>query len=297
MTLHEKLRVLVLDDDPAICAALERLLRQDFQIISASNLVDARKVMEREHPELAMIDLHLATGTSLDFFRELQINSPLTVRVLMSGDLHLDSLLSSIDSSLVHKVLQKPWEPASLLVQMKEARQLHYLLKEKRHLEQISSTDAMTGLYNFRYFQEFLPKEIERARRQGRPLSLIMMDVDHFKEWNDSKGHVQGSAALKDIARAIQESLRNFDCVCRYGGDEFCVLLLETDINLALEIAERIRARVEAKCPLTLSLGISSFPHPSDSVEKILADADRALYLAKNQGRNRCHVAGSPIPS
>jgi diguanylate cyclase (GGDEF)-like protein len=296
MTQARKHRLLILDDDPLIRAALERLLRNEFELVSTGELESAREAVRRQDFELALIDLHLGSGTSLDFFRELQHLCPTTVRVLVSGTLNLNSLVDSLDSTLVHKVLQKPWEPANLLLQIKEAMQLHQLLKDKEHLERLSTTDALTGLHNYRYLHSLLPKEIERAKRSSRPLSLIMVDVDGFKKWNDTKGHLQGDEVMRKIGGLIKDGLRAFDCLCRYGGDEFCILLQETELKTAFEIAERLRKKVEQDCPLTVSLGVAAYPQTSPSAERLLADADTALYSAKNQGRNRCVIAGTLDP-
>ncbi len=297
MTKAPACRVLVLDDDLMILSALDRILRNEFELVLVSGIDEARDAVRSQDFELALIDLHLKSGTSLDFFRELQISSPLTVRVLISGAINLNSLLDSLSSTLVHKVLQKPWEPSSLIVQINEARQIHQLLKENSRLELLSTTDAMTGLYNYRFLQEVLPKELDRASRTARPFSMLMLDVDGFKAWNDSKGHLAGDQVIRQIAKCIKESLRTFDVVCRYGGDEFCVLLQETDLATAFEIGERIRKRVQRDSPLTISLGITSFPKTSPDFKRVLADADTALYTAKNAGRNCCVIAGSQGPS
>ena len=292
MTSPDKSRILILDDDPMVLSALERLLRHEFELVLVESIELAQSVIRRHRFELALVDLHLNSGTSLDFFRELSLVSPTTVRILISGALNLNSLLDSLSSSLIHKVLQKPWEPATLIVQIREARQLHLLLKEKIHLEELSTTDAKTGLYNDRFLQSFLAAEMERSKRHSRPLSLIMIDVDGFKNWNDTRGHLAGDQVIHQIGQLIKESLRPFDCVCRYGGDEYCILLQETELATAFEIAERVRKKVQSQAPLTISLGVSSFPQTSPDFERILADADKALYVSKNQGRNRSSKAG-----
>ena len=289
----KKAFLLVVDDDPMVLSALERLLRHEFELSLVQDLESARNLVRQKHFELALIDLHLAEGTSLDFFRELQTLSPTTARVLISGALNLNSLVDSLQTNLVHKVLQKPWEPSSLILQIKEAQQIHELLKQKYHLEQLSTTDGLTGLYNYRHLQETLLKELDRSKRQNRPLSLIMIDIDGFKKWNDRTGHLGGDGVLKKIAEVLRDSLRTFDCICRYGGDEFCVLLQETDLQKAFEISERLRKKVEAETEITISLGVSCFPKPSTNFEELLAFADTALYSAKSQGRNRTVIATS----
>lgn len=289
----KKAFLLVVDDDPMVLSALERLLRHEFDLSLVQDLTQARTLIRQKNFDMALIDLHLAEGTSLDFFRELQTLSPTTARVLISGALNLNSLVDSLETNLVHKVLQKPWEPSTLILQIKEAQQIHELLKQKSHLEQLSATDALTGLYNYRYLQQRLAKELDRAQRQQRPLSVVMADVDGFKIRNDNAGHLGGDAVLKQIAQILRDSLRTFDCICRYGGDEFCIVLQETDLKTAFEISERLRKKVEAESAVTISLGVSCFPDPSTSYEELLAHADTALYSAKSQGRNRTVIAAT----
>lgn len=291
MNESKKAFLLIVDDDPFVLSAFERLLRHEFNLSLAEDLDGARELITKKNYSVALIDLHLAKGTSLNFFREMQILSPTTSRVLMSGSLQLNSLVDSLQSNLVHKIVQKPWEPAQLILQMKEAEQLHLLLKEKERLELLSTTDGLTGLGNFRSLQEILPQEIERSARSSRPLSLIMIDVDGFKEKNDSSGHLEGDQVLKNIAHALKSGLRSFDQIFRYGGDEFCLVLQETSASVAVEIAERLRKKIAIETQLTISLGVSSYPEISTELEALLAQADTALYTAKSQGRNRTVVA------
>ena len=161
----------------------------------------------------------------------------------------------------------------------------------RRELERLSVTDDLTGLYNRRYLMDTLANEIRRSRRLEHRCSLLMADIDHFKEYNDAFGHLTGDEMLIKVARALRDSTREVDCVVRYGGEEFVVLLPETDADAAVETAERIRARVAAEGlaggTITLSVGIAEFPTHGDSPESMIAAADGALYQAKREGRDR----------
>jgi diguanylate cyclase (GGDEF)-like protein len=156
---------------------------------------------------------------------------------------------------------------------------------------ELSLTDALTGIYNRRYFDLFLSNEVERSRRFGRDLAIIMIDIDHFKKYNDSYGHPAGDKALKFVVMCLQKGHRRADVLTRVGGEEFALILPETGIGGALEVAERIRAAMtissDLKQPLTLSMGISTL-HGSDiEAEVLIHQADQALYKAKRTGRNR----------
>jgi diguanylate cyclase (GGDEF)-like protein len=154
-------------------------------------------------------------------------------------------------------------------------------------------TDALTGLYNHRYLHERLSEELHRARELGRPLTALFCDLDHFKDYNDAKGHSAGDTVLREVAHLIEQSVRNVDVAARYGGEEFVVLLVETGREAAQPIAERIRRRISAAgfsaqgTPLTVSIGIAGYPEDAKRREELLDKADWAMYLAKRRGRDQ----------
>ena len=167
-------------------------------------------------------------------------------------------------------------------------------------LRELAFRDGLTGLYNHRYFQELMEREMERASRYGHPLSLIMIDIDHFKKINDTHGHPQGDIVLKKIAAVISSALRSSDIAARYGGEEFSIILPETALKGAAVLAERIRVAVEKlKIPLngkqitqTVSLGVTTYDPDKKKIKKgIIIDlADKAMYLSKEKGRNRVSI-------
>jgi diguanylate cyclase (GGDEF)-like protein len=172
-------------------------------------------------------------------------------------------------------------------------------LREKRQeLERLSVTDGLTGLANHRSLMQRLKEEAIRAGRHKHAFAVIMADVDHFKAYNDEFGHPAGDDVLKRVATLMRESTRTIDCVGRYGGEEFALLLPETDIAGAMEVAERIRGRVEREQfpnrAITLSIGVAEFPNYADTPESIIAVADGALYQAKRAGRNQVVQARKP---
>jgi diguanylate cyclase (GGDEF)-like protein len=177
------------------------------------------------------------------------------------------------------------------------------LLEITHQLEQLAILDGLTGIHNHRYFQEHLNKEWRRALRNKQPVSLIMIDIDFFKNFNDSYGHPTGDECLKKVAQALQQSVnRPGDLVARYGGEEFVAVLPEVGAEGAALIAERMRKAVEAlKFPhresriaahVTVSLGVASFvPTRESAPDALIGAADKALYAAKEAGRNRTHIA------
>lgn len=169
-----------------------------------------------------------------------------------------------------------------------------------RQLKELATTDALTGLFNRRHFETSLDLEIRRSKRLNAPVSLLMIDVDHFKNFNDTYGHQAGDEILKDISRHLRNRVRSTDIVCRFGGEEFCALLTATDKDLAHDVAEELRDRIattpfpmentQTGVRLTISIGVATYPNDTDSGEGLVAVADAALYKAKAGGRNRVSV-------
>ena len=163
--------------------------------------------------------------------------------------------------------------------------------------KELAFSDALTSIFNRRYFDQRYEREILRARRYNRHLSVLMIDIDHFKIYNDTFGHLLGDKVLRKVALTLEKNLRRADVLCRYGGEEFVVLLPEIDLMRGAYVAEKLRTAIlqepfegEEELPiqnLTVSIGIASFPETGDSAEVVLDRADQALYEAKNAGRNR----------
>jgi len=193
------------------------------------------------------------------------------------------------------------FEAATLAPGAAIARQLAVALESVRlqlAVRALTLTDELTGLHNRRFFEREMKRETERARRFGRSLALVLVDVDHFKAYNDTFGHRAGDEALRHVAGHLAEAVpRRLDAIARYGGEEFVVLLAETDAEGARLVAERIRTSlegsVEFRRPLTVSAGIAATQGDDCEAESLIERADEALYQAKRDGRNRVCVAAA----
>ncbi len=225
--------------------------------------------------------------------------------IVGSGDLdHKIDLKDGVEVNLLvdefNKMTHKLKESYSGLEE-KIAERTRELNALNEKLVRLSITDGLTGAYNHRHFHERLAEEISRAGRYGRPVSLIMTDIDHFKHYNDTCGHVEGDSVLGGIAACMMNNVREQDVVARYGGEEFIIILPETGKKEALMLAERLRECVsfqpfhnkEAQpCGnLTISLGVASFPEDAPDPKGLIEKADAALYRAKETGRNRVEAA------
>ena len=185
----------------------------------------------------------------------------------------------------------------------KELEALHARIKK---LEQEVHRDELTGLYNRRHFNYATNQELERTRRSGHPTSLVLLDIDHFKQVNDLYGHPIGDLAIQHVANAVTHSLRRLDIACRYGGEEYTIILPSTPANTAIAVADRLRQQIVdvplilpegRQLTLTASLGVSSAAKENEELtpRALVMLADKALYKAKNKGRN-CVAFNLPLP-
>jgi diguanylate cyclase (GGDEF)-like protein len=184
-----------------------------------------------------------------------------------------------------------------------ERREYQRLAQEREFYKVLSSIDGLTELYNYRYLHQYLKMELEREKRYKRQLSLVMIDIDDFKNYNDQFGHLIGDMVLQKIATVFRNATRGCDVLCRYGGEEFAIILPETSKEEAVIVCERIRKSVETTemvdeqgTPvgnITVTLGLASFPADADNKDDLIDNADRALYQGKEAGKNCIFLFGS----
>jgi diguanylate cyclase (GGDEF)-like protein len=285
-------KVLIVDDEEVVCKLFAEMLKHyGYHTVTVT---DGSKIVERlweEHFDVVLLDLVMPSFSGLELLRQIkQYNENLPV-VIVTGYGSIETAVESMQAGAADFVT-KPVEAAVLEVRIKRAI-------EYAHTKRLANTDSLTGLCNRRYFQERLEQEVDRAIRYHRPLSLIMIDIDHFKLYNDTHGHLQGDNVLVEVAQALEAFSRASDIVARYGGEEFALILPETDKANAEALGRRLREYVEQQTiagveylptkALTISVGIASYT-PPDTKEALINAADTALYHAKREGRNRVVV-------
>ncbi|MGE3332878.1 MAG: diguanylate cyclase [Rhodospirillaceae bacterium] len=289
--------VLIVEDDSTIQALLSAVLGSEWDVKTAIDGKSALKLAAEHAPDIVLLDIGLPDMDGLEVCRQLKSDPRLEqVPVIFltarsSGEDEIDGLQAGgID------YITKPINPAVLKARIRN----HLELKQNRdELIRLARTDGLTGLYNRRTFDDLLRREWRRLARTGEALSVIMIDVDHFKLYNDTYGHGGGDLCLQRVARAAESALqRPADIVARYGGEEFVALLPETKLEGAIAVAEAIRAAVavleiphassETAPYVTLSLGAAcTIPQPDQDPAALLDIADKQLYAAKTEGRNR----------
>ena len=209
-------------------------------------------------------------------------------------------LLRGLDLG-VNDYIIRPVDSNELLAradtQLRRKRYTDMLRSTVQHSMELAITDGLTGLHNRRYLENHLQTLVNEATSRGKPLSVVIVDIDYFKSVNDTHGHDAGDDVLREFSQRIKSNLRSVDLACRYGGEEFVIAMPETDMLVASRVAERLRQRVAERefviqdgsmsIPITISAGVASLSHLDDSAEQLLKRADQALYCAKRDGRNR----------
>ncbi len=301
------MNVLIVDDSKETRLEIIQTLRKNKLIESffeAGNGLDALRWISKEKVDLILADLIMP---EMDGFKLIE-----TIRrderfndipvILSSSRSNLEDRVKGLELG-AWDFLERPVHPIELNARvnaMLRMKELQDELKTRVHqLERLSIIDEFTGLYNKKYLIEFLRREINRSKRFGFQLSCIMVDVDHFKEINDSHGHLCGDWVLKELGALLGKVVRSYDFAARFGGDEFTLVLpQQNDSTGAQELADRIRKMVEQHSfgtsksdrsfHITVSIGITTFrPENTDDYEVPIERADRALYKAKSMGRNR----------
>ena len=288
-------KILCIDDEIDILESLKRTLRRRFDVVAVESIEKARTILEGDDSFCVVVcDQRLGFEQGVPFLREVKSLLPSTSRVLLSGQIDLKCLEDAINESIVHKFVQKPWENDQLLIHVMEAYKLHRELTEKAQLKMLSITDPVTQLTNHRFFQEKIRIEWEKYKSSDDPLSLIMVDIDHFKKFNDRFGHPEGDKYLNLMAETIQSVAPENASVSRYGGEEFAILISQCSSPQALIHAESIRQKVLETSfnnfPLSISLGVATAPEHADSVDELILSSDRSLLQAKRRGRNQTVV-------
>ncbi|MGM0675967.1 MAG: diguanylate cyclase [Pseudomonadota bacterium] len=299
--MDERPRVLVVDDNRMNLQLLHNILSQRYQVSVAINGEQALKRAETLRPGLILLDIKMEGMDGYEVCRRLgeqETTRHIPVIFVTAKDQQEDERkgleLGAVD------YITKPFHPAIVEVRVRN----HLELKRQRDtLARLSRIDGLTGIANRRQFDDVLMEEWNHASRTGGCIGLILLDIDHFKPFNDHYGHVAGDDALKVVARVLSDTLpRTTDLVARYGGEEFVCVLPGTDLAGVLTVARRIQeAVVERGLPhaassthanLTVSLGVASAqPKPEErDPEKLISLADEALYKAKASGRNQVSV-------
>lgn len=304
------MNVLLAEDDTTSLLILERLLKKwGYTVTSASNGTEAWKILcEPEHPQLLILDWMMPDIEGPEIVQRLRAkeDSNLHYIIIMTSANSENAVANALDAG-ADDFIGKPFNHNELRARLAVGYRvicLYRALADKvRKLEnasetisRLAGTDELTRLHNRRSFNEIFSLALSAAHRHGHPLSLISIDLDHFKTVNDTLGHSIGDIVLQEFASLIRDMIREEDVAARWGGEEFIILLSHTTCKAAAALAERIRGRFELQrssaTPLriTASFGVAQL-REEEQVDSLIKRADDALYLAKRAGRNRVVIA------
>ena len=292
--------ILVVDDTIANLDILVELF-SDYDVIDTASGSEALAIVKEEKVDLILLDIMMPNMDGYEVCQKLKSNAS-------TKDIPIIFITAKTDEESIEKAysiggsdyVTKPFRPKELLARVKRELQLKSYQEE---LKMLASIDPMTKLYNRRYFNEIAKDILAGERNNGCELSLMILDIDKFKNINDTYGHTIGDDVIIFISDILRESQRKSDVVCRYGGEEFVILLPETSLENAVFVAEKIRKRIaksivsisgEESFTVSVSIGVSIIDILNESnIEAVLKRADDALYEAKNLGRNRVCKRGA----
>jgi diguanylate cyclase (GGDEF)-like protein len=306
-------RILVAEDETTFRHMLKTFLTKwGYQVVVASNGLEAWKVLQAEdRPRLALLDWMMPGMDGVEVCRAVREKKPdpyIYLLLLTSRDQKQDvveGMEAGADDYLI-----KPFDPQELRVRIHAGERIieleDRLIRAQEALRELATHDPLTGQFNRRACLDALLAELSRAYRSGNPVCIAMADIDHFKRINDTYGHLTGDEVLCEVARRMQRSLRRYDTIGRFGGEEFLLVLPECGLEEGVKLAERICHLVRAEpvraknepIEVTISLGVTVANRlaPAD-LEALLGAADAALYRAKEAGRNRVEFSANPRPS
>jgi len=301
--------VLIVDDELTLMEPFKEVLTEEGHSVStASNGLEAIRLLEEKEFEVALVDLVLPDIDGYNLLREIKKIDPNTEVIIVTGHGSVDSIVETVKAGAFDYIV-KGTGLERVIVAVKNAIIKHRLTVERDRLRQdlqrvnekkreffeLAIRDGLTNLYNHRFFREQLEREMNKG-----PLSIVMFDADNFKGYNDTHGHLKGDEVLRQMAEVLESTVRDTDIVARYGGDEFFVILPDTDKSSAAKFAQRCVRLIaeyhfegEELIPsgkITISAGVASYPDDATNSALLIDNADNACYRAKETGKNGVYI-------
>lgn len=310
------MKILVADDELAIRSLVAELLEDEGHIVTlAEDGEDALKKYREERHEIVFSDIRMPKMTGIELLGKIKKMGELTQFIIMTSHASVDNSIAALKKGAFDYIL-KPFEDLDVVVDaanraiadLLAIREQQYLLNTlgrqneelgtlNKKFRELAIRDGLTGLFNHRHGEDRLADEVDRARKFNRELSLLFIDLDYFKFYNDSHGHQAGDEVLQLLGKLMSGAARDSDTVARWGGEEFIIIAPETDEQQACRLAESIRKKVAEfaflhadQQPLghvSLSVGVATLSDGIENAEELLGLADKAVYKAKESGRNR----------
>lgn len=285
-----EVNILIIEDDAKVANTLDQALKQlGYKIWLVDHPRQGLELARNTAFAAVVTELRSVTMNGIEVTKAMAEISARTNVVVITAYSFIKSAVEAMEAG-AYAYITKPFNPVEIRIVVQRAVE-RFLLStsevKKDYYAQLSIIDELTGVYNHRYFKGFIVMEFTRLMRQTEKLSLLMIDIDDFKKYNDTHGHVLGDELLRKLAQLFKDALRQVDTVCRYGGEEFVVVLPRADKKGAEIVAKRIITLVNLYLPVSVSIGIATYPDDSKDHNEIISKADAALYSAKQAGKNR----------
>lgn len=302
------MRILVAEDEPVSRRLLEASLSKwGYEVVTASDGVETWRALQEDNaPRLAILDWMMPGGDGIETCQRLRKRTaePYVYVLLLTAKGQKQDLLEGLEAG-ADDYLTKPFDSLELKARLRAGTRIldlqEQLIAAREQMRVQATHDALTGIWNRAAILETLQRELARSERQKLPVAIIMVDIDHFKQINDSHGHLAGDAVLREAARRLRSSIRPYDSIGRYGGEEFLIIVPGTNPQGAFSQAERLRVSMsrepitfsDGHVNVTISLGVT-VNSGGEKGEELIHAADAALYRAKSRGRNRTeHSCGT----
>lgn len=284
------INILIIEDQPEAAKLLENTLKGvGYKVWVTEDPRQGIRLLRSTLFAVVITELRSGIMNGVEVTRAVHKITPFTNVIVITAYSFINSAVEAMEAG-AYGYITKPFNTSEIRIVVSRAVERFYLLStdaERDYYQELSAVDGLTGVYNHRYFSALLSNELQTLRRYPGKLSLVMIDLDNFKSYNDTYGHPAGDELLRKAAEVFKKSVREGDVVCRYGGEEFVIVLFRTPKKGAEFVAERILSQVRLYLPVTVSMGIATYPEDAEDAQTLVEKADAALYQAKHSGKNR----------
>jgi diguanylate cyclase (GGDEF)-like protein len=289
-----EVNILIIEDDVKVAGVLETTLKSPgYKVWLVDNPHQGLALARNTNFACVITELRSPYMNGVKVTKAIREISPNINVVVLTVYSFISSAVEAMEAG-AYGYITKPLNTSEIRIVVERAIERSFLSSsevKKDYYAQLSMLDALTGLYNYRYFKEFLNSEFLGLMRQQQKASILMLDIDDFKKYNDTYGHPAGDELLCKLANILKDALRDIDTLCRYGGEEFVIVLPRADKKGAEIVAKRMITLVNLYLPLTISIGIATYPDDAKEQQALVKKSDEALYNAKQSGKNKFCVA------
>jgi len=286
----QDINILVIEDKKEDAGFLEETLKsQGYKVWLASSGEEGLKLFKGIPFAVVVTELHMGEMDGVEITKEMLKSKPNINVVVITAYTFISSAIEAMEEG-AYGYITKPFNASEINIVLERAIERYFLLsseEDRKQFAELSVKDPLTGVYNRRFLKIYIPNKISLMKRVSEKFSLLLVDIDYFKKFNDTNGHLAGDDLLRKMCKLFRETVRHEDFIFRYGGEEFLIFLDHIDKRSAQMVAERIRNLVNLYMPTSVSIGLGTYPDDGNNLEELFSKIDQALYRAKETGRNK----------